>query len=505
MKTIKLLFLIPILGLASSLFAASITITGTVTDFGSPKSGVQVIWTDSSTMNSDTAMTNSSGMYSITLNTGSATQGMAFGYIIDCNSKSVYSDFFYNPSSSTYSRKDFVYCTNLFPYNSTVSGTISNIGSGSVTVYADTLGGQFSNWSQNVTSSSNSYSFTIGTWASPQDVWVYIVDCKNDTIMKKVIVTLSSPNRTNVNFNYCSNTPPSLSTVSGTVHTGVNVASNAVVLLIKNDSNILSVVDTAQFQAGRYSVTIPDSSMTYMVKAVLLSGDPYYASFLPTYSDSALNWSNAYVIPASNNTTFTRDIHMVAGTNPGGPGFIGGNVGLGANKTSAVGDPVSGILVMALQNNKPVAYSHSDAQGNFKIENLAYGTYTVYAEVLGKATSTVDVTLSVEAPNTDAVKVAVNSSGVTTWLETTGIESYEMFAAIKAFPNPVNDLMTVQFGEELNVATLSIIDITGKAIAEQHVENSFESTLSFENLESGSYLIKIETPAKTGVIRVVKQ
>lgn len=506
MKSLKLFLLIPLLGLASSLFSANIWINGKVTENGVGKPGIQVIWLDSTSNKADTVMTDSAGNYTSNLNIGSTTQGMAIGYINDCNQRGVYQTMFYNPSSSTYTGLNFVYCTSTSkpPFTSTVSGSLYYLGTSSATVYWDTLGGAFANGSQSVTATNSSYSFSIVAYASPQDVWVYLVDCKNDTIMKKVTVTTSNPTVSNVNFNYCKPSVP-YATVAGSVFTGNTLASNAIVLLIEKDSNMLTAVDTSNVAQGRYSFTLPDSSKQYLVKAILLSNDPNYSSYLPTYADSSLFWSSAFVLPPGNNTTYALNIHMKQGTNTSGPGFVGGNVNQGANAAAGVGDPIEGVLVMLLQNNELVAFTESDANGDFKIENLPVGTYTVYAEVMGKTTLSLYVYITPENPKVEGVKISVNDYSVTTKIETvSSVSDIANDINIKVYPNPAIDLVTVDFGVSMT-SSVTLINTLGNVVFESEITNEKETTISLREFPQGNYLLKIEGEEGIDVLRILKK
>ena len=77
---------------------------------------------------------------------------------------------------------------------------------------------------------------------------------------------------------------------------------------------------------------------------------------------------------------FGIDINMVAGDNPGGPGFIGGSIADGAGKSLS---ELGGIMVILLDaNGNPVGFTHTDEDGNYSFDNLAYGTYTIHVEIL---------------------------------------------------------------------------------------------------------------------------
>jgi len=413
MKKIKLLILTTLIGIGSVSYAAVISITGTVTNSGAAASGIQVIWTDSASMISDTAISNSLGKYTVTL-TGTANGGQLSGYITDCNRRLVYKNLFYNSGSTTYSNQDFVYCS----------------------------------------------------------------------------------------------TPPAAgySKVSGAVYTVNGLAVNANVLLILNDSGRLTAVDTFVLRAGRYSFILPDSTKQYLVKAILLSSDPNYSSYLPTYGDSSLRWSRGRLLPIGGNKTHSRNIWMKIGRNTGGAGFIGGLVTSGANKSEAVGDPIEGAQVMLLQNNIPVAYAYSNNKGEFSFDKLDNGTYTVYTEVIGLPTVSADVIITAADNKEEKVNVSINSSGVTTKVgEATSLASFNTFSGLKAFPNPIKNIVTIDFGMELKSGIISVLDITGKVLQSKEINGLNELNLSFENYRSGTYLIRITNSEDNNVLRVIKQ
>lgn len=394
-------------------------------------------------------------------------------------------------------------------YNATVSGKLSNMKPGdTATIYIDSLGGIFS--------FANAYGYAIGPNGTytvnyvgngSHTLWVWTVDCKGDTLVDSTFIMSSRPQAV-VNFNYCQNTPPAnqKSTVSGTVYKGSAVAADATVLLIEDHQGVLTAVDTFGLTAmtrGYYTFTIPDSTKTYLVKAFLNLGNVDYFSYFPTYADSAMFWFFGNTIPTGANQNHTRNINLIAGANPGGPGFIGGLVAAGANKTSGEGDPIEGVQVMVLQNKVPVKYVTSDAQGKFSIDDLAYGTYTVHAEIPGLQTVTADVILSAESPKEEQIEVTVNSSGVTTRIGTTSILEQNT-ASFSAYPNPVSDELRINLGKIQELVTVEITDLSGRTVELVQAEQANEVAIDMKVKESGHYLVRIQTNTGSETLRVVK-
>lgn len=503
MKTIKLLLTCSMLALMFSGVAATITITGVVASSnGTPQPNVTVVYTDSITNNGDTALTDSRGMYTLNINTGTFTQGQAYGYIVDCNGNFKWDSFYYSPAQSSYTR-NFVYCTTSLPFTATINGTISNLPStGTYTVWADTLMAWFNNTSTTVSQSSNNYSLNLVCYNSPQTVYVYFIDCKGDSLMQTVTVSTSATTVSGVNFNYC--TSSSTSSVSGTVYTGGLPAGAAEVLLIEKKAGKLNAVASTMTQRGAYSFNNVDPTKTYYIKAYLDSTDSLYNFYMPTYSDLALYWNNGNIIPAAPAKSYTRDVNLIAGLNTGGPGFIGGKISQGANKSSAVGDPIEGAQVMLVQGTQAVTYTYSDANGDFSFDNLAYGTYTVYTEVPGLPTTSANVTLSASNESEEGVKVSVNSTGVTTWVEASSIESFGAIKILTAYPNPVQHELMIDFGAEIKGGELTLLDMNGQELYHQVVDGVTETSVPFDQVKAGNYLLRVASNNGSSVIRVVK-
>ena len=419
-----------------------------------------------------------------------------------CNGN-VYKTILYTNRQTTYNQ-DFIYCASSVPYTATVSGLVSNLGSNTVRVYWDTLGGNaFINlFSQQVSSSSNRYHFSITIYNNPQTIWVYMVDCKNDTITKKLTLQTTRANLVE-NFNYCSS-GAKYSTVSGMVYSGNSMAMSGTVLLISLKKGVLKAVDTANIQRGYYSFRIQDSTQVHLVKAYLNKGDSGYAVNLPTYGDSSLYWNGGKKIPPAYNKQFTRDIWLKSGKNKGGPGFIGGKISKGANKRTAAGDPYANGLVMLTKNGEAVQYTYSDANGGFSFSNLEYGTYNVYTELIGLPTSSLDVTISSDEEKVDNVVVTVNSSGVTTTRASTSISELEDNINVAVYPNPFNEEIKIDLTPINGPVKISVTDLSGREIAKVVKGGGRIISLDTENYLNGTYVITLQTEDSMQFLKVIK-
>lgn len=317
----------------------------------------------------------------------------------------------------------------------------------------------------------------------------------------------------NITSNFTKCIPPPPPTISGKIYTGSTGAANAKVYLI--DKHLDTVTSTTWILTLRDSATTNstgDYTMNYptyvagslLVKAFLLPASSVYASYLPTYYTSSLIWSGATSLPSS--STVTANISLIGGTNPGGPGFVGGSVLLGANKTTAVGDPLPNRLILLTDgSNNAVAYTKSDANGMFAFLNLPYGTYKIFGDVMGKTSAPLTFVLSAASPNANSIQFKETSKTFNATLFASSVANVTAIEAISAYPNPVTNV--------LNIAGLNAIagdkdavltDVTGKQIGIYHFAANAEAVINTSALVSGLYILQVTTTEGTATLKISK-
>ena len=243
----------------------------------------------------------------------------------------------------------------------------------------------------------------------------------------------------------------------------------------------------------------------YLIKAALLPANTAYTSWLPTYHDSSLNWSNADTLTHAQLLNSGVNVYLVGGSNPGGPGFIGGSVLVGANKTTAVGDPLSSrILILTnAATGKPVAYTYSNASGNFQFPNLAYGTYKIFGDAGGKKNPPLAVTLSAAQKTVSNIVFEENNKKFEGHFNNVGIGRVNNLPGVSVFPNPVTDFVGVQGLSSIGGdKTIVLSSMTGAEISRQTVSN--DASISTATLPSGIYLLQVQTEAGSASFRIVK-
>jgi hypothetical protein len=72
--------------------------------------------------------------------------------------------------------------------------------------------------------------------------------------------------------------------------------------------------------------------------------------------------------------------------------------------------------------------------------------------------------------------------------------------SLSIYPNPFKEETTVDFGREIQVASIKVVDVFGKLIEEHNIENTDKHILKRENKASGIYFMEIEVEQKVKII-----
>jgi hypothetical protein len=196
---------------------------------------------------------------------------------------------------------------------------------------------------------------------------------------------------------------------------------------------------------------------------------------------------------------------MAAGTNPGGPGFIGGSVLVGANKSTAVGDPLSRILLLTTMSGQPVAYTYSDASGHFQFSGIALGTYQIFGDAWGKTNPALTVTLSAAKPSVSDVVFEENNKTFKGHIGNLNAGTTIALNAVAAYPNPVTDHVQLSGLNAISGSkTVVLTDITGAVIARQTVEYGSPASISTGTLAAGIYMLQLQTSEGSASFKIVK-
>jgi PKD repeat protein len=297
--------------------------------------------------------------------------------------------------------------------------------------------------------------------------------------------------------------------LSGQVFAGTlnQPIDNAIVYLITYDEvtqQLAAMQATVADSFGYYYFpSIPCGD--YLIKAAATQNSAYYANHLPTYYGNSTFWQYAQAVSVNLTMPAVQyDIVLIAGNNPGGPGFVGGNVLQGANKVEADGEPIEGVNVMLFDlAGNAIAYTYTDANGAFEFDDLAYGSYQVYAEMLNYTTIPAVVSIGPDGPSLEGLNIFVSED-----LISTGVSEVDFESLIgQVYPNPVHGLASLSINlEQGQRVSMAIVDLTGRVISSEMVNFAPGANmhgLSVDGLGSGYYMLSIREAS--GVFNVTRR
>ena len=275
------------------------------------------------------------------------------------------------------------------------------------------------------------------------------------------------------------------------------------VYLIEYDSltGTLTAVDSTSILGSFYQFT-GITPGDYLIKAALQPNSPFYTNYLPTYLGDELFWFDAVGTVVTNGNVVNPTINLIAGSNPGGPGFIGGSVSQGANKTT--GDPVSGVSVLIFTaNEEPVEHVKTDVDGNFSFDNLPYGTYHLYVDMMNHYSERHVITLTADEPRSmQAIFEVVGNEVVATSLDNDLLAD-----GLKAYPNPALERLRVEMTlTQPAEVSLRLINLMGQTLMQQSLgqrQGRLSPELNVGALPAGIYTLEVQTDQQTATQRIV--
>ncbi len=404
-----------------------------------------------------------------------------------------------------------------FAQLATVQGTVTNtnnvpVANHPVHINSDSTNGGWIGVNVN-TDVNGHYSYTVPsslTISNGLNIYTYTQNCNNSYIYHTNVVSGATVTS---DFVLCV-TPPPHYNIAGTIYADSLGADSGTVYIIKKTMDsvttgswILTLVDSVNTDIlGNYSVQVPIGS--YLVKAALKPSSLNYSTNLPTYYNGSLSWSGATTVNVVNNNVNVT-YSLMPGVNPGGPAFIGGSVLVGANKTTAVGDPLANrSLLLTDMNNNPVAYTYSDANGQFSITNLAYGSYKLFGDRLNLNNPALVVTLDANHQGITNIVFKENSTSFAGGFATAASvkDLSENLKKVAAYPNPAGNVLNVAGLQQIKGnKTLQLTSISGQVLYSETVSGNDVISINTAALSAGMYLLHIQTSEGTTIMKIARQ
>lgn len=287
-------------------------------------------------------------------------------------------------------------------------------------------------------------------------------------------------------------------TISGNVIAGNGFADQGLVWLIGANNNFTA--ETMIDSAGTYNFGgVPAGS--YYIYAMLSPGSSNFFDYLPTYYTSSLTWQGATIVTAGEPNGWYPISLVSSASYSQGNASINGSISWGGTFKS--GNPAANVeIILFNSSGLPIAYTFSNADGEFEFSNLPYGEYTLHAEMTGKTTETVVVIVD-ENSNSVTINFEVNGSAISVLGQSeTDLPALE---AGNPYPNPVGETLRIELNSSATGMFIAeIIDMQGRIIHSEKLSASVGGTrlsIATGDVEKGMYLLRIIADGKQPVIR----
>lgn len=346
------------------------------------------------------------------------------------------------------------------------------------------------------TSATNTTNYTTHTYAAAGNYNVLLTNEWIDSLTQATVCTDTFSYLVSVSI------APPVNLISGNIYwdslSNPTVPVNFKVWLIVHDTaaNLLAALDSTT-TSGILGTNFASYSFQgapardYLVKAAPIYNSPAVSGLVPTYHDSSIYWSGANQVMHNGNVTNNINIWMRNGIPTSGPGFIAGNISLGANKGTGTGAP-NQLVYLRNAANHMIRFTYTDANGDYSFGNIPTGSYTVYPEEI--AYITIPSALQTVTAGQPSVN-NVNFKKTPTHIKptgTTGVGNISIADAFTMYPNPANNVLYVYPKVSFKGnATIDIISITGAKVKTVVVESGKENNVDLSNMESGVYFVRI--------------
>ncbi len=453
----------------------SISVTGSVTQYGSPVR-FQSVFVKGSGVDTAT-VTNSNGSYQLSVNP-TMGEGVLVLFTLNClgDTQKVFKEYYHSTRSTVvnFNLCSSIQATNVKGFVSYQSKPLANVkvrfGLNSPFEYRDSV----------ITDSNGFYIKTISTPLNASGlIYASVETCDGQEVQRSAFYNLEDT--AEFNFDYCPG--GKFKILSGRV-------INDALKMHKNDFNLLLYqyntetlqLDLIDKQASDYLGSFRfflQRAGRYIIKVVPKLG----VLAKPTYYGGTHYWNEADIIDFGNDTISIVDIPVQSLSALTGNNWILGRL-------NDYRSPPLNQHTIYLQNdaNEIIGFTNS-LKDYFEFKNVPNGNYTLYTDVVGLPTTAPTIDLD---KNYSDLNVIVNRKEVTYELPVASTISYSENPdnkSVVAYPVPMSTVLNITSQNDQTLQ-IEVVDISGKLLHEATLLPKFTSTIQTALWDRGIYIVK---------------
>lgn len=277
----------------------------------------------------------------------------------------------------------------------------------------------------------------------------------------------------------------------------------------------LTHFDTAQTAVTDASGNFHFASVSHLDYLVEVFPAASYTTLVPTYYGNAFIWDSATVVNHYCATDDTLNILSIEEAGSTGPGYLHGRIVEDTGFVRVPGDPIPGVDVKLGRNpgGQLVTSTQTNSNGEYQFTGVAYGNYTVYADIpgLGRDSS---YTFTVDSANSvyNYLNYIVDSSTIYI-VPDAGVGIQNITAKedkFNIYPNPSKGNATIEYSISVDAEVdLSIYNMLGVKVAELVNTHQAAGTYKYNlndknsNLKSGVYFVALANNGKTSIHKII--
>lgn len=236
---------------------------------------------------------------------------------------------------------------------------------------------------------------------------------------------------------------------------------------------------------------------------------------VPTYHNWTAFWNSANVVYHTSGILDSgKNINMLYGAATSGPGFIAGNVTMGANKGTADAVPAVNMLMYCINNTTGAIMqkTYTNASGNYSFSNLPVGqSYKIYPEMINYATTPYPpIALTSSASSMTAANFEQHTLSHTITPIVSAVNDKTLTAEyVSVYPNPASGVLNVQWSiNKAATGNINLTDMAGRSLMAVDVDmNAATGTkaLSLAGIAPGIYAVRISADGFTKNVMIQVQ